>query len=158
MRSRKGQQIICDRLTHNNKVKPSNKFWRQQEPELIIWQVTFYLTSDIWAHSNIFLLVLQSQLWPVRLYFYTISAGIVKSICCMSFIWVGSEFIEADITYNETKEYLHLFNVVAFNDVTLDWVVVICVRMDRQDGNAYALAFSKTFQICKADHPVFEPG
>ena len=48
--------------------------------------------------------------------------------------------------------------MVAFNDVTLDWVVVSRVRMDKQDGNAYALAFSKTFQKYKADHPDFEPG
>ena len=76
----------------------------------------------------------------------------------MSSILAESEFIEADITYNETKEYPYLFNVVAFNDVTLDWVVVSRVRMDKQDGNAYALAFSKTFKKCKADHPDFEPG
>ena len=50
-----------------------------------------------------------------------------------------SEFIEADITHNETKEYPYLCNVVAFNDVTiLDWVVVSRVRMDKQDDNAYA--------------------
>ena len=30
--------------------------------------------------------------------------------------------------------------------------------MDRQDGNAYALAFSKTFPKFKADHPGFEAG
>ena len=53
--------------------------------------------------------------------------------------------------FNETKEYPYLVNVVAFNDVTLDWVVVSRVRMDKQDGNAYAIAFSKTFQKCKAD-------
>ena len=76
----------------------------------------------------------------------------------MSSILAESEFIEADITYNETKEYPYLFNVVAFNDVTLDWVIVSRVRIDKQDGNAYALAFSKTFQKCKSDHPSFEPG
>ena len=76
---------------------------------------------------------------------YLASVGIengIKFRCCMnplmSSILAESEFIEADITYNETKEYPYLFNVVAFNDVTLEWVVVSRVRMDKQDGNAYA--------------------
>ena len=67
----------------------------------------------------------------------------------MSSILAESEFIEADITYNETKY---------FNNVILDWVVVSHIRIDKQDGNAYALAFSKTFQKCKSEHPSFEPG
>ena len=49
MRSRKWQQIIRDRLSDNNTVKS----YKQQEPELLILQVTSYLTSDIRAHSSI---------------------------------------------------------------------------------------------------------
>ena len=44
-----------------------------------------------------------------------------------------SEFVEADVTYNETREYPYLFNMVAFNYVTMDWVVVSRVRMNKQD-------------------------
>ena len=44
-----------------------------------------------------------------------------------------AEFIEAGITFNETKEYPYLFNVVAFNDTTMEWIVVSRVRMNKQD-------------------------
>ena len=75
----------------------------------------------------------------------------------MSSILAESELLR-QTSRTMKQEYPYLFNVVAFNDVTLDWVVVSHVRMDKQDGNAYALAFSKTFQKCKVDHPDFEPG
>ena len=57
----------------------------------------------------------------------------------MSKILAQSEFIEADITYNETKEYPYLFNVAAFDDVTMRWTVVSRVRMDKQDKNAFLI-------------------
>ena len=56
-----------------------------------------------------------------------------------------SEFVEADITYNETREYPYLFNMVAFNYTTMSWMVVSRVRLTRQTADAYALAFTKTF-------------
>ena len=37
----------------------------------------------------------------------------------MSEVLSKAEFIQADITFNETKEYPYLFNVVAFNDMTI---------------------------------------
>ena len=40
----------------------------------------------------------------------------------MSEILSKAESIEADTTYNETKEYPYLFNAVAFNETTMDWV------------------------------------
>ena len=56
---------------------------------------------------------------------YMVSAGIekgVKFIFCMSpFMYsllAESEFIEADITYNESRGYRYLFNAVAFNYIT----------------------------------------
>ena len=66
--------------------------------------------------------------------------------------------IEADITFNETKEYPYLCNVAAFNEATMKWMVVSRVRMDKQGKNAHKLAFSKTFNKCKTDYPEFEPG
>ena len=55
-----------------------------------------------------------------------------------------AEFIEADITYNETKEYPCLLNAATFNETTMDWVVLSRVRLTKQDYSAYCLAFSKT--------------
>jgi len=56
-----------------------------------------------------------------------VSAGIENGIHyiftinpLMSEILFKTEFIEVDITYNETKEYPYLFNAAAFNEVTMD--------------------------------------
>ena len=96
---------------------------------------------------------------------YLVSAGIENGIQyiftmnpLMSEILSKAESIEADITYNETKEYPYLFNVAAFNDTTMDWVVVSRVRLTKQDHVAYCLAFSKTFAKCSLDHSSFKPG
>ena len=69
------------------------------------------------------------------------------------------EFVEADVMYNET-EYSYLFNIimVAFNYVTMDWVIISRVRMNKQDSTAYGLAYSKTFTKRKSVDSNFEPG
>lgn len=96
---------------------------------------------------------------------YLVSAGIDNGIQyiftmnpLMSEILSKAESIEADITYNETKEYPYLFNAAAFNETTMDWVVVSRVRLTKQDHIAYCLAFSKTFNKCSLDHSSFKPG
>ena len=76
----------------------------------------------------------------------------------MSEILSKAESVEADITYNETKEYPYLFNAAAFNETAMDWVVVSRVRMTKQDHSAYCLAFSKTLNKCSLDYSCFKPG
>ena len=95
---------------------------------------------------------------------YLVSAGIedgIKFIFCMSpfmsSLLAESEFVEADIIYNETRESPYLFNMVAFSYITMDWVVVSHVRMTKQDASAYSLACSKTFNKCKHSNSDFEP-
>ena len=39
-----------------------------------------------------------------------------------------SDFVEADITFNESLEYPYLFNVVAFDKVTMEWTIVSRIR------------------------------
>ena len=84
---------------------------------------------------------------------YLASAGIEDGIQyihtmnpLMSKILARAEFVETDITFNETKEYPYVFNMVAFNQITIEWMVVSRVRMTREDHNAYALGFRKTFE------------
>ena len=96
---------------------------------------------------------------------YLISAGIESGIQyiftmnpLMSEILSKAEFIETDITYNETKEYPYLFNAATFNEMTMDWVVVSRVRLTKQDHQAYCLAFRKTFDKCRLDNCLFKPG
>ena len=40
----------------------------------------------------------------------------------------------------------------------MNWIVVSRVRLDRQDANAYALAYSKTFSKCQSDIKDFKLG
>ena len=63
-----------------------------------------------------------------------------------------SEFVEADIAFNETREYPYLFNLMAFNYVTIDWVVVSRICMNKQDATAHGLTYSKMFTKCKSVH------
>ena len=86
--------------------------------------------------------------------------GINYVICMTPFmasVFSQSEFVETDITYNETKEYWYLFNLVALNNLTLR-MVVGRVRMDQQGTDAYTLAFRKLFTKCQSLHPQFKPG
>ena len=76
----------------------------------------------------------------------------------MSSILGKAEFVEADITFNESREYPYLFNLVAFEDTTLEWTIVSRVRMDKEGAKAHALAFRKSFQKCEEDFPTFQPG
>ena len=50
-------------------------------------------------------------------------------------------FLEADVTYNENTEYKYLFNLAAFNSVTVEWMVVGRTRMISESAEAYKLAF-----------------
>ena len=96
---------------------------------------------------------------------YLRTAGFEESITymlvmspLMSQVLVSAPFIEADITYDETTQFPYTFNVTAFDDVLLQWIVVCRIRVTSQSAQAYALCFMKTFEQCKKDHPNFTVG
>ena len=69
-----------------------------------------------------------------------------------------AEFLQIDITYNENSEYHCLVNAVAFNEITLEWMVVSeCGRIIRVSKGT-GLAFKKVFDHCKEKHPDFKLG
>ena len=82
---------------------------------------------------------------------YLISAGIqegINYIFCMSPLMLSeAQFIEADITYNETVEYPYLFNAAVFNYVTMEWVVTCRIRMDKQYNCTCASFFQNVFKM-----------
>ena len=63
----------------------------------------------------------------------------------MSKLVAGADFMQCDITYNETREYPYIFNAVTFNYTTMEWMVIGRIRINKQDSNAYALGFRKLF-------------
>ena len=95
---------------------------------------------------------------------YLVSAGLengIRYVFCanplMNEMLAQSEFVEADITYTETRKYPYPFNMVSFNYNTMDWMVVSHIRLSQQNADAYALAFGKCFANCKDKHDL-EPG
>ena len=60
----------------------------------------------------------------------------------MSITLASSQFIETDITYNETKEYPYLFNATAFDPITMHWMVVCRIRITKQTKEAYAFCLN----------------
>ena len=40
----------------------------------------------------------------------------------------------------------------------MEWMVIGRIRMNKQDSNAYALAFRKLFSKIQADHPHYSVG
>lgn len=61
-----------------------------------------------------------------------------------------AEFIQCGITYDDLSDYPYLFNAVAFNSVSMEWMVIARVRLNRQTSKAYALAFKKIFAKCSS--------
>jgi len=52
----------------------------------------------------------------------------------------------------------YIFNVTAFDDVLLQWIVVCQIQVTSQSAQAYAFCFMKTFEQCKKVHPNFTVG
>ena len=69
----------------------------------------------------------------------------------MAKILTDAPFLEADVTFDETREYPYMFNVTAFDTVTMKWVVVCRIRITKQTQDAYAMCFRLLFQTCQKD-------
>ena len=96
---------------------------------------------------------------------YLVSSGIedgIKFIFTMSpymsKIASEADFIQTDITYDECKEYPYIFNAVAFDKVSMEWVVVARIRLNSQSSEGYALCFKKMFDRCRTSNEDFELG
>ena len=96
---------------------------------------------------------------------YLISSGIeygIKFIFTMSpymsKIAIEADFLQCDITYDDCREYPYLFNAVAFDNTSMEWVVVARVRLDTQSSAGYALCFRKLFEMCQNGNEKFQLG
>ena len=76
----------------------------------------------------------------------------------MSQIASQADFIQCDITYDSSKEYPYIFNAVAFDNSSMEWIVVARIRLDAQNSAGYALCFKKLFEKCKSSRSDFELG
>ena len=76
----------------------------------------------------------------------------------MSRIATEADFLQCDITYDDCRDFPYLFNAVAFDNTSMEWVVVARVRLDTQTSAGYALGFRKMFEKCKNASESFELG
>ena len=72
----------------------------------------------------------------------------------MAKILADAPFIEADVTFDETREYPYMFNVTAFDTVTTKWVVVCRIRITKQTQDAYAMCF-RLLSIGNSGHTIY---
>ena len=49
-------------------------------------------------------------------------------------------------------------NAVAFNTITMEWMVIGRLRLNKQDANAYSLAFKNIFSRCSSSNSNFQLG
>ena len=56
------------------------------------------------------------------------------------------DFMQCDITYDETKEYPYLFNAVVFNATLMEWMIIGRIRWNKQNSSAHCLAFKKLLE------------
>lgn len=57
-----------------------------------------------------------------------------------------------------SKDYPYIFNAVAFNFTSMEWMVIGQVRLDKQNKEAYSLAFKKILERCSSIREDFEVG
>ena len=71
---------------------------------------------------------------------------------CNSTFKVASkaDFMQCDITYDDCKDYPYIFNAVAFDNISMEWIVVARLRLDCQSSAGYALCFKKIFDKCRS--------
>ena len=86
---------------------------------------------------------------------YLVSAGFEDGINylftmspLMNRIADNADFMQCDVTYDETREYPYLFNAVVFNDTLMEWMIIGRIRLNKQNSNAYRLAFKKLLEKC----------
>ena len=76
----------------------------------------------------------------------------------MSDVLCAANFMQFDITYDECTDYPYIFNAIAFNKITMDWMAVGRLRLNKQPADAYAIAFKKIFSKCSGSNSSFVVG
>ena len=60
------------------------------------------------------------------------------------------------ILYRENKILPYLFNAIVFNEVTMKWVIVACLRSNKENSGMCRKAFTLMFDTCRTDEPFYD--
>eukprot|EP00112_Aurelia_sp_Birch-Aquarium-sp1_P014358 Seg3094.1 transcript_id=Seg3094.1/GoldUCD/mRNA.D3Y31 product="ATP-dependent DNA helicase RecQ" protein_id=Seg3094.1/GoldUCD/D3Y31 len=74
----------------------------------------------------------------------------------MAKVITSADFIVANVTFPNVKEFPYLLNVVAFNYLTMEYMVCARVNMDRVSAKVYQMAFMEIFSCLNRYYPEFE--
>ena len=74
----------------------------------------------------------------------------------MSKVMAAADFIQTDVTYGENKVLPYLFNATAFDEVTMNWVIVTRLRCNKENSEMYKKAFTLMFETRKSDEPSYD--
>ena len=75
----------------------------------------------------------------------------------MAKILSSADFLVVDVTFPSVSDLPYLFNIVAFNYLTMEYVICGRANMDRLTAQAYQVAFSSIFNCVNSYFPAFDP-
>ena len=74
----------------------------------------------------------------------------------MSKTMAAAHFLQADVIYGENKILPYLFNTIVLDEVTMKWIIVACLRSNKENSEMYRKAFTLMFDTCRADEPSYD--
>ena len=75
----------------------------------------------------------------------------------MTKILSSADFIVVDVTFPPLADFPYLLNIVAFNHLTMEYMICGRANLDRVTVEAYQVAFSGIFNCVKNYYPEFDP-
>ncbi|XP_078371074.1 uncharacterized protein LOC144654724 [Oculina patagonica] len=75
----------------------------------------------------------------------------------MAKILSSADFIVVDVTFPSVADFPYLLNVVAFNHLTMEYMICGRANLDRLTAEAYQVAFSGIFKAVGKYYPQFDP-
>ena len=83
-------------------------------------------------------------------FFFTMSPLMATVAASSEFIQTALHMIILNITYDNSKDYPYIFNAIAFNCTSMEWMLIGHVRLYKQSKEAYTLAFKKILERCSS--------
>ena len=74
----------------------------------------------------------------------------------MSKIMANADFMQVDVTYGENFVLPYIFNAMAFDEITMKWVIIARMRCNKENATMYETVFMKMFATCRQIVPTYD--